>query len=377
MVRTVFRFVVLAALVACSSAPRPVPGLARCIWVDRWDYRSAADIDRIMDDCRNAGCTTVLFQVRGNGTVYYPSRLEVWSEHFGFKDPGFDPLGKAIEAAHARGLKLHAWVNALSGWMGDKDPTEARQLWRARRDWFLQGTDGAALPPSPDGYRFLDPCLAEVRHYVADLCSEIASRYAVDGIHLDRIRYPDVDGGRALGEDPRTLAAFARATGRSSSDVDRLAQWRAQQVTLVVEEVRAALLAAPGRPMLTAAVFADPQLGLAKVRQDWGDWCRRRLVDAVMPMNYSDDETLFAVRARNDVAAAQRVPVIMGIGVYKLKTGDAAARQLDIAMRAGAAGVAVFSYRSMFGAAVKNATADPADLRRGVAGWFEAKAARR
>ncbi len=67
----------------------------RAIWVTRWDYKSPADIARVMDNCKSAGFNTVLFQVRGAGTVFYPSRIEPWAEEFGGRDPGFDPLGVA------------------------------------------------------------------------------------------------------------------------------------------------------------------------------------------------------------------------------------------------------------------------------------------
>ena len=107
---------------ACSSVPRLDPELGRCIWVDRWDYRSADDVRRIVADCQRAGFTTLLWQVRGNGTVYYPSNLEVWAEPFQFKDPGFDPLAVAVQEAHAHGLRLQAWFNVMPGWTGDQEP---------------------------------------------------------------------------------------------------------------------------------------------------------------------------------------------------------------------------------------------------------------
>ena len=34
----------------------------RAIWVTRWDYKSSRDIRRIMENCREAGFNTVLFQ---------------------------------------------------------------------------------------------------------------------------------------------------------------------------------------------------------------------------------------------------------------------------------------------------------------------------
>ena len=36
----------------------------RCVWVDRWDYRTAEDVRRVVQDCAALGFRTVFFQVR-------------------------------------------------------------------------------------------------------------------------------------------------------------------------------------------------------------------------------------------------------------------------------------------------------------------------
>lgn len=365
-------------LAACAAPPPLLSGYGRSIWIDRWDYAGEGDIERAIDDCHRAGFTAVLFQVRGNGTVAYPSSIEVWSERFGHRDPGFDPLAVALRAARARGMELHAWVNVVPGWSGVEDPADPGQLWRRQPGWFLQ--DGQCRPQrrAPGRYLALNPCLPEVRAYLADVCREIASRYAVDGIHLDYVRFPDPEpGGRELGTDPATLNLFSAASGRPAADRDALHRWQAACVTRLVADIGAAVRAARPSVRLTAAVFADPADALAKVRQEWPLWCRRGLVDAVFPMNYTGDGAQFASRARRAVAAAHGVPVVMGIGLYKLEDAAQGREQLDAALAAGASGVAVFSHRALFGA---ERGADPerqARLRADLGSWNEAAAAGR
>ena len=79
----------------------------RAIWVSRFDYKTRDDVITIVGRCKAAGFNTILFQVRGNATVAYPSSLEPWSEQLGGADPGFDPLETAIERAHAEGCLLY------------------------------------------------------------------------------------------------------------------------------------------------------------------------------------------------------------------------------------------------------------------------------
>jgi len=358
----------------CVFGPPPHVALSRCIWVDRWDYGSADDIDRLIGECQRAGFSAVMFQVRGNGTVLYPSAFEVWSERFDYRDPGFDPLAVAVAAAHSRGLELHAWVNVMPGWRGAEPPANRAQLWHKRRDWFLEERLGGA-----SSYVNLNPCLPEVRRYLCDVCAEIATRYDVDGVHLDYVRFPDPTPGspEGFGYDPLTLMLFSRATGRATSDHAALRRWHADCVTQLVVEIGDAVGAVAEELPVTAAVIASPSTARQRVRQDWAAWCRRDLVDAVFPMNYTADDAQFELRVDEALRAAVGVPVIMGVGVYKHRTGVQSRRQLEAAVRAGAAGISVFSYRAMFGDSPEVRAAEQGDLRREVGKWIETTARRR
>ncbi|MEC7583224.1 MAG: family 10 glycosylhydrolase [Planctomycetota bacterium] len=342
--------------------------------MDRWDYRSAADIERVIEDCRQAGFSSVMFQVRGNGTVLYPSAFEIWSEGFEHSDPGFDPLAVAIQAAHSRGLELHAWVNLMPGWRGSEPPEDRRQLWHVRREWFLEERLGSA-----SDYVNINPCLPEVRRHLADLCGEIASRYDIDGVHLDYVRFPDptANATQETGLDHLTRMLFSRATGRPTSDHDALRRWQADCVTELVREVRQRVRGAKPEIPLTAAVIASPSVARTKVKQDWTTWCRFGLIDAVFPMNYTGDDARFEAQAQEALEAAYSVPVIMGVGIYKLGSGEQARHQMDEAIALGAAGVAVFSYRTMFGHGPEVDPLVRAGLRRDVRQWMDASARRR
>ena len=312
-----------------------------------------------------------MFQVRGNGTVLYPSAFELWSERFDHQDPGFDPLAVAVRAAHARGLQLHAWVNMMPGWRGAVPPTDRGQLWHKQREWFLEERLGAA-----SDYVNVNPCLPEVRRHLVDLCAEMASRYDIDGVHLDYVRFPDptANSTQEAGLDPLTRMLFSQATGRPTTDHDALRRWQAGCVTQLVTEVRQAVRGAKPEIVLTAAVIASPSVARTKVKQDWVTWCRNGLLDAVFPMNYTEDDAKFEAQAKEALQVAYGVPVIMGVGIYKHSGGQQTIRQFDDAMRVGAAGVAVFSYRTMFGYGPEVDPVVRADLRRDVRQWMDASA---
>ena len=321
----------------------------------------------------------MIFQARGNGTVFYPSSIEVWSEQLDHRDPGFDPLATAVRAAHARGMKLCAWVNMMPGWVGTEDPGDARQLWHSRQEWFLRDRKGQ--PPSRKGGKYLglNPCLPEVRRYLTAICREVVTRYEVDGLQLDYIRFPEPEPVAVgpLGTDSATMALFAEATGRRPMDAAAVQTWQRECVTRLVADVRAATQGGGKKVPLSVAVFADIEVARNKVLQDWPEWCRRGLVDAVVPMNYTADDGLSASRIAGCVGAAGSVPVIAGIGLYKCTSAQQVKAQIDIAIEAGVRGVGAFNYRSLFGATKDVPASVQQELQRGVADWLKSTPSRR
>ncbi len=349
-IRIVVACTLLCALfVGCATQSVRSPGIHRAIWVTRFDWTTAADVERVVADCARAGFGAVLFQVRGNGTVFFDSRHEVFSERFRFASPGFDPLGVAVAAARRHGVELHAWVNVVPGWQGDVPPADPRQLWNARPQWFVADVDGEREPLRKGGYASLNLGLPEVRAHIASLCREIAERYDVDGVHLDRVRFLDDERPLQRGYplDRRSRELCRSATGRDPvDDPAAFARWKQDAVTATVREVRAALRGVGRVVTLTAAVMPDAATALTRTSQDWPRWTRDGLVDAVLPMNYTDDDALFARRIA-DAVERSRVPVVAGIGAYKHGASAQTDRQVEAALRAGAVGTAVYSYAKL------------------------------
>ena len=70
----------------------------------------------LLDKAAELRLNAIFLQVRPACDALYPSALEPWSEYLTGKMgqkpvPVYDPLEFAIEAAHRRGLELHAWFN--------------------------------------------------------------------------------------------------------------------------------------------------------------------------------------------------------------------------------------------------------------------------
>lgn len=342
----------------CISGSRggarvPTPNRVRAIWVTRWDYKTPRDIAYVMETCKRSGFNTVFFQVRGNGTVFYPSRFEVWADELGGSDPGFDPLKIACDEAHKRGLSLHAWANVVPGWRGKKPPANPRQLYNARPNWFWHDENGRREPLG--WYNNLNVCLPEVRTHITRVMHEIVSRYPVDGLHLDYIRFPNEwnnaypDGAKVpdYPRDAKTLALFRRATGRHPDEAPELwNDWRTSQVTALVRDIHSAAKRADRRVMVSAAVKADPDIGRRLHFQDARAWAREGIIDALVPMNYASEPAEFARRASIWAGETRHVPVIMGVMFDQRDAGTVLGQIRQSKMTGG--NFAAFAYNSLF-----------------------------
>ncbi len=122
---------------------------------------------------------------------------------------GFDQLQVIIAEAHARGLQVHAAVNVF----GEGLNAFHAGLLFDRPQWAAQhaGPGGSIIPATQVGeIAFANPGLSEVQLYELAVIGEVVSGYDIDGLVLDRLRYPDVTAD--VSDDSR--AQFEEWLGR-------------------------------------------------------------------------------------------------------------------------------------------------------------------
>ncbi len=349
----------VGALGVLSGCLAPVGGdSVRAIWVTRFDYKTADDVKRIVDNCADAGFDTILFQVRGNGTAFYDSAFEPWADELGGEYPGYDPLALACRDAHRRGVELHAWVNVMPAWRGKSPPTNPEQLYNKRPEWFWYDQNGDRQALS-SFYVSLNPCLPEVRQYLVAVFRDLAERYDIDGLHMDYIRFPNEPPATPRGSgldyprDERTLALYKFDTGLApEDDQEAWDQWRSEQVTKLVAEIHQMLREARPGAELSSAAGSVRHRALHHF-QDARAWIARGAIDRVYLMNYTDDPDVFRARTDAWLLDGYDVPIVPGLwfGRHRERTTADAARivveQIESA-REVTGSYCVFAYSSLF-----------------------------
>lgn len=373
---------------------RPAPATpapsheGRAIWVTRFDYGGPASIAKIMEKAHRANFNIVYFQVRGTGDAMYRSSLEPCSVTLCGAlggTPRYDPLEVAVREAHARGMELHAWMNALSGFAANTPaacamlrtsaPGNPVHLLRRNPALAMVNSNGASMPcPNRHEYIWLSPAYAEVRTQLARVAADIARRYAIDGVHLDRVRYP----GAAWSYDAQSLALFGRAP---ASDPDGWSEFRRILINLTVRETFDSIVSVRPQLALSAAVWGiyedrwqwRSSRGRAQFMQDPLAWATDGYLDVAAPMTYYRINPRYCGFA--DWACLlddhlERIQQVgrrhLYIGVDASKGGAEIERQVALGRSRGVAGFAVYSYGQIERAgawdALRRAFASPAPV---------------
>ena len=182
------------------------------------------------------------------------------------------------------------------------------------------------------------------------MVDEIVSNYDVDGVHLDYVRYAweTTPNARNLyPRDPATLAIYRNQTGKHpDDDAKAWSTWRANQLTRLVGEIKQRVEQRRPGATLTAAVWSSPHVGYRDYFQNPIAWLRTGMVDAVMPMAYTESADKFAgyIDIYHNLAPNHRV--VPGIGAHKHETPEQLGRQMQLCRQWGG-DFAIFSYDSI------------------------------
>ena len=373
----------LAGAAPIAVTPPQAAEEVRALWVTRATLTSPEAVSQMVRSAKAGGFNALLVQVRGRGDAYYRSTIEPRAIELSGR-PDFDPLAVTIAQAHAAGIRVHGWVavnlvssattlpssrehivyrnpewlmvpRALASELSKVDTRSPEYVGRLARWTRAHSDEVEGLYASP-----LHPAAAA---HVAEVVKELVTRYELDGIHLDYVRFPGADYDYSRGALQQfkasvqpDLTADERRLVTSREKLDPLAypsqfpiRWEAfrrSRLTALVMRVRTAVRAARPSAIVSAAVLPDVREAYHSRLQDWRTWLDQSLIDVLCPMAYTQDPRLFdeQVALAQDFAAGR--PVWAGIGAYRMASKDTV-RFITASRRLGASGIILFSYDSL------------------------------
>ena len=335
---------VLLLLVICT--PHIADGQARteyrAFWVDTFNtnLNNHTDVQAVVNNAKAAKANAIFVQVRRRGDSWYLNSLEPPGDRVPIQ-PGFDPLQDVINTAHAEGIEVHAFVIMSAIWgrapnlFPPENPNHAFNLhggfdaatntivpgpnnWLTRT--LLPDTTPGSTAISYQGHRFGSDFWIDFGHpaaaeYTVNVINHLLQNYDVDGLHLDRIRYPEIGisgqtptTGTNIGYNPTSVERFQRhynipvGSAPPAPNNAQWNQWRRDQVTNIVRRVYLNALAIKPDLKVSAALIAFGGIGSTesawnsaeaywRVYQDWRAWTQEGILDIAIPMVYKAEHT--------------------------------------------------------------------------------------
>ncbi|MFW6163600.1 MAG: glycoside hydrolase family 10 protein, partial [Planctomycetota bacterium] len=331
-----------ALVLAFCRAQTPRADEHRAFWCHSAFGVQGMTWDEAVQTLAENGFTAVLPNMLWGGTAYYDGDVLPVAPEVAERG---DQIAQCVAACRKHGVECHVWkVN----WnMSHRAPKPFAE--RMRREGRIQvGFDGT---PNP---RWLCPSHPENQKLEIESMVEVATKYDVDGVHFDYIRYPGPSYCFCDGCRERFEAAIGRKVGRWPADCrhdpeteTQWLDWRRGHITKVVAAVAQRVRKAKPKVEISAAVFRNWPIDRDKVGQDWKLWCDRGYLDFVCPMDYTPNNVTFEQMVRRQLQWSGEVPCYPGIGLSVWGSPRDVVKlieQIQIARRLGTGGFTVFNY---------------------------------
>jgi len=311
---------------------------------------------RLINFCSKRNIDEIYLQLYRAGKPYYESKNNT--------------VNFILKEAKKNNIKVFAWINTLS--VGkNKEADIIKKYGRSvlTRDQYLRSSAKNDKPNETDKYYLRDPQLflepgdSRVQDYILSIIDEVISKYpALDGIHLDYIRYPNTvpyipdsrftKYGLSYGYGERNITAFKKETGIDPKELNGEKfnsllwdNWKRSNVTKLVEKVSKLLKEKAPNLLLSCAVFPSPERAYSLSMQDWPLWLELGIVDYVALMNYTIDNEFAKRVAQSALSQRGQGRVYIGIGAFILKEKpELFSEQYKDMLKLSPDGIVFFSY---------------------------------
>jgi uncharacterized lipoprotein YddW (UPF0748 family) len=277
-----------------------------------------------------------------NGIAFYDSDIVE-------RSGSTDYVLMAVEAAENSDVNIHLWHQNF--YLKAADEATIRNF--AAEGRLTVDSEGRVR----DGY--LNPLDQRNRQLDIEVITELVSKYDVSGINLDYLRF----AGQQYDYSSTSRRSFEEWLGHEVSqwpdDVlsdgrygASFSEFRRAVLTDHLREISSLVRELKPELLITIDVFPE-QNAKDIVFQNWEVWARDGLIDALMPMIYTNDLQLFERKASLFLKMIPaNFPVYLGIGTQdnqgKRIEADVILAQMDIGAELGAAGCFIFQNDAYF-----------------------------
>ncbi len=323
----------------------------RSVW-----YRSNEKND---DEVRNTvklldelGINALYIETWYNGqTIGYSSDKRI--QHNSAAHGDYDVLEGFCRIAHEYGIEVHAWCeNFFIGTHGGY----LVELMKDKRSIDRHGKD--CYPCGYGDFIFMNPNDRECRDLVLDVYKELVSKYDIDGIHLDYIRFSEPnlpDGDFGYNED--IIKGFQETYHTNidphviTSEHPMWSDWckyREEIINSFVAEVHSELKSIRSDIYISAACYPDfPNVPKWNF-QNFREWVKKGYIDEIFSMSYGADLSYPLSNAKAFISAINKKCFYsIGVSAFESTAASVLIEQIFYSKQAGASGSSPFSWGSL------------------------------
>ena len=317
----------------------------KALWVPIWEINRAGKVDTLFQNIADQKFDQLLVQVRYRGdAAYIPNKNDAGfpnpeKKYFAISDSTFDPLGYILTKAAERRIEVHAWFTTFVITGHDLTKLDSSHVYFRHPEWITSQFNLQPMYYKDDVGAYLDPGIPAVQDYTLNVILDVVTNYAIDGVHLDYIRYPGTYFG---------FNELARKTFKAEvkyQDANSWQQWKLDQVTRFVAKVSQSVKEIAPHMQVSAAIFPEMEEAREKYSQDWLFWLEKGYLDRTYTMSY----TISTERLEQDLTFLlnykQNDKMIIGLRAWgKTYTAAQIKEKIKLVRKLGFSGYALFSY---------------------------------
>jgi uncharacterized lipoprotein YddW (UPF0748 family) len=319
----------------------------KAVWVPFWELTSAKKIDKVVEDANDNDVDQLIVQIRYRGdALYIPNKsnsnfFNPETRNYAIKG-NFDALEYILDKSHQENIEVLAWLTAYVVTPHDLGKLPSQHIYYKHPEWITRDFVGNEMAVNSYEGAFLDPGLPQVQDYLFNLVGDIVSNYKnLDGIHLDYIRYPDLQ----FGYNELSRQIYKKEV--EAEDAESWLAWKQTQVSNLVLRIYNQVKSINDDMLVTAAVVSDLQKAKIKYAQNWPEWLQNGYLDLAYPMVYSPSTGKVNLQLNMYKNLGLNKKIVVGLRAWHnshdYKVGQINTK-LKIARKMRFAGAALYSY---------------------------------
>lgn len=331
--------------------------------VNGYPENSTEEVERFLNAVEEIGINTVYINTNFNGGAIYKSEYLKQLRGANYTYQGYnDYLECFISEAHKRKIRVVAWTNTHvcgDGYLPN----------HSKPEWVMLGYHGDNNSGNIYYYDITNP---DVQNFLANVFCELASKYDLDGIEYDFIRYPssnlysfngvitDASKVTDYGYNQGAIDLFKKMYNvdgdikqliLNSPDVrSKWLDFKKNNVTKMVTLLSQTIREVNPNIMISAAVMTSLSGAIQTYSQDFGTWIKNGFVDNLDPMMYSASNSYVESRIESFIKTVDNnATIVVGLSPDN-SGGDAVmlSEQIKIISRNLNIGWNEFSCRNIF-----------------------------